>query len=215
MFSVQLKVSALLVILFLMVLSGIYIFNYKNNPVNELIALPQSCEGVCIFGIKPGKTTVRDATRLLQNHTWINDVRENASGNGYAQISWGWSGEQPDSINVQRRGRLTFYWDDSESPNQQIGDAIVETATIYTHISMFLFQQWYGDTSNGSVNNQFEDRLRYSVYYILPGGMVNLTTELSCPITRESYWRETVRMTVSIGRSDNLYIRPVDMIKMC
>ena len=58
----------------------------------------ENCGGSCVLGIQPGKTRVGDAMRQLQSLSWVSDIQENAPGNGYAQINWGWSGSQPASI---------------------------------------------------------------------------------------------------------------------
>jgi hypothetical protein len=70
--------------------------------------------------------------RQLQSNRWVSDVQQNAAGNGYAQISWGWSGQQPAIIDTTRQGRLTFYWVDENVI--QLDDAVVETVTLYTNM---------------------------------------------------------------------------------
>lgn len=215
MFALQLKMSLCLVVILTMLNISIRSLYYRGNPVELLLAEQEMCKAICLFGIVPSKTNVRQAKKLLQAHDWVIDIREVASGNGYAQLSWGWSGNQPAVIDASIRGKLTFVWDEDDPSNMRIDDAIVETISIYTLTGIFMFKEFYGTPTTGSINNQLEGMLGYAVYYNKLGQNIGLHIQVQCPAWLAGYWDATTRITVSIGQIKSPYISPVDMIKMC
>lgn len=215
MFKLYLKTTLLVFLVFIsLMLTRLMTFNIKN-PVNELLASQQDCDTVCLFLISPGRTTVGQAKTYLKNHDWIVDVRESAPGTGYAQVSWDWSGTQPDVIDASRLGKLTFVWDDDDPEQTTINESIVETISIYTHAGIYLFERHYGTALNGSVNDQLEGILGYAVYYNRSGSNIALHIDIPCPVSLAKYWSASVRLTLSIGQTKGQYVPPVDMIKMC
>jgi len=200
---------------FMMLLTGIDALNNDISPAEILMTTTENCVDRCLLNIRPSKSTVLESMNLLENHPWVNDIIQIASGNGYAQISWGWSGKQPFVIDENKRGRLTFYYDDEDPAEISVNDSIVETVTLYTHIPIYSFQDWFGETNLGSVNNRLDGRLGYIVYYKVPDGIITLSAEMICPATIVSYWNATSRITVSMGNSKDPYINPSDLIQLC
>lgn len=211
----QLIAVSLLLAVFALILIGAVAFNQRANQAEVLMTASENCTGLCLLGIRPGVTTVSDAMNHLQNHFWVSDVRQNAPGNGYAQINWGWSGEQPAGIDETKRGRITFVYDSDNSLGISLNNSIIETVTVYTHVPIYSFQEWFGDTNIGNVNQRLDGTLGYVVYYGAPGGIISLTAEMICPVTITSYWSATTRMTVSIGNSRESYVSPSSMIRFC
>jgi hypothetical protein len=213
----RLHIAATLLCLFfcLVLLASAVVFNDSNNPAKILLTAPENCENLCIFNIYPGQSTVREAMALLKEHSWVDDIVMNAPGTGYAEINWGWSDEHPQNvIDSKKRGLATFYYRDNPMDPSR-NDSIIETVTLYTRIPIYAFQDWFGETDIGNVNRLIDGKLGYTVFYAMPGGIINFSTELTCPVTIVSYWNTTTRMTASIGSSNNPYISPSDMIRMC
>lgn len=215
MFRLYLRLSLLLCSVFGVLTITLIAMHYERNPVAILTVIQDHCVRVCLFDIEPGKTSVQQARTLLQNHDWIADVREFAPGTGYAHISWGWSGKQPTIIDASQRGKLTFVWDDDDPLDAQIGDAIVEAINFYSNAGIFLFQDWYGETTIGSVNVQVEGVIRYAVYYNRSGSHIGFHIDMLCPTSFVKYWWATTRITLSVGQIRSSYITPLDMINMC
>lgn len=215
MFRLQLIAVISLLVVFMLLLAGAVVLSDEVNHAEILMSAPENCIGTCLLGIRPGKSTVGESIAHLQTHPWLADVTENAPGNGYAEISWGWSGKQPSVIDDSKRGRITFFYHDGDPGEVPLKDITVQTATIYTRIPIYAFQEWFGETSTGNVNNRIEGRLGYTVYYDAPGGIINLSTEMMCPVTIVSYWSTLTRMTISIGNSNDPYVSPSDMIRLC
>jgi len=215
MFRLQLIAVFSFMSLFLLLLVGAVILNDESNQAEVLMTAPENCVGMCLLGIRPGKTTVRESVTHLQNHRWVTDVIQNAPGNGYAEINWDWSGHQPSVIDASKRGRITFYYHEGDTSGISLNDLVIQTMTIYTRIPIYAFQEWFGETSTGNVNNSIDGKLGYTVYYDVPGGIMILSTEMVCPVTIVSYWNAMTRMTVSIGNSKDPYINPSDMIRLC
>ena len=215
LFRVLLIAFIFLLPVFGLLLTGAVALNLNRNQAEILMTAPENCTGICLLGIHPGKSTVIESMNILLNHTWVDDVRQNAPGNGYAQINWGWSGKQPALIDDTKRGRITFYYSSEDMPGAKVNDLIIQTVTVYTNIPIYSFQQWFGETDIGNVNNRLDGTLGYTVYYDAPGGIINLTAEMICPVTIASYWQAKTRMTVSIGNSRDPYISPSSMIRLC
>jgi hypothetical protein len=59
--------------------------------------LPNSCLASCFMGIRPGVTTVEEATKLLKAHPWVNQVIMIKNSAPY-QMAWTWSDKAPDFL---------------------------------------------------------------------------------------------------------------------
>ena len=186
-----------------------------DQDVLAFIQATENCGGTCLLGIQPGISTVGETMNILREHTWVQDVRQNAAGNGFAVISWTWSGEQPRLIDTSREGRITFYWDDEDPAKIGLDNTRIETITVYTHIRMYSLQYWLGETDNGDASLRPNGDLGYRVSYKITGGMINLITQMPCPANLFTYWNSHARITVSIGRGVNQYVNLMDMMKVC
>lgn len=214
MFRLQLFAVILLLSISMCLLLVADALNNDSSLAASLMTAPENCVDLCMFHIRPGKSTVRDAMALLKNHQWVDDIVVIALGTGYAEINWGWSQLRPEFINDTRRGQATFYYT-ADPMEPSLNDSIIETVTFYTHIPIYTFQEWFGETSIGNVNRLVDDKLGYTVYYDAPGGIINLTAEMVCPATIVSYWNAKTRITISIGSSTNPYTLPADAIRLC
>ncbi|MEZ4668302.1 MAG: hypothetical protein R3E39_10340 [Anaerolineae bacterium] len=186
---------------------------HEDTQAQDFMSAVDNCGGRCIFNIQPGKTRVGEALSQLHNQPWVRDVVENATGNGYATISWGWNGTQPAGIDARRLGRITFFWEDENII--PMDEAIVETITIYTNVRHFSLQNWLGAGGGGSATFRPDGKLAYSVAYDMPGGTLNLYVEMACPLDLMNYWNAHTRMTLSIGHSPNSYVHPGELARMC
>jgi hypothetical protein len=202
-------------ILLLVAISGVTMMPHDDNQLVAFMTAPENCGGTCLLGIRPGTTTLREATSHLSQLTWVTDIRENAPGNGYAQLTWAWSGNQPDIINADRRGRITFYWDDEDLSAPPLSDTVLETITIYTHIRVYTLHNWLGEANSGTATVRPDGMISYSIAYNTANGMVNLATELSCPVDLLTYWNAQTRLTISVGRGTSAYVSLADMMKLC
>ena len=189
------------------------IFPYQDFQAQDFMNASENCGGSCLLGIQPGLTQVGDAMRRLQSNLWVSDVEQNAPGNGYAQINWGWSGQQPASIDNSRRGRITFFWDDENVI--PLDEALIETITIYTRMRHFSLQNVLGESDGSSAGFRPDGKLGYSVLYDVQGGMLNLYVELVCPFNPMTYWNTPTRISLSIGRSHTGYVPPAQLAGIC
>jgi len=208
-FRVLLYTMSLLSLLIILIL----LQPYEYSQAQEFIGGMENCGGSCLMGIQPGKTRVGDTMRWLQSHEWVHDLRQDATGNGFSTISWGWNGNQPTVIDQTRRGRITFYWVDEDVI--QLDDSIVETVTVYTKIPHFLLQQWMGETNGGEATARPDGKLGYSVLYDIEGGTLNLYIETPCPFSLMGYWNSRTRITLSIGRLNAGFVEPTQLHDFC
>jgi hypothetical protein len=215
MIGFYLKAFVILTCLSIILLVGAEAIAPIDNHLDSFMIAMENCGGVCLFSIQPGKTTVGETMTHLRDHIWVGDVNQNAPGNGYAQITWEWSGQQPNSIDDNRQGRVTFYWDVEDTSGLTLRDSIVETVSVYTHVRMYSFQERLGKTEKGNVNNRADGTLGYTAIYDIPGSMISVVAEMRCPVTIVSYWNARARMMVSVGRSDSPYVDPSEMVQMC
>jgi len=185
----------------------------EDTQAQDFMGAAENCEGACLLGIQAGITRVDEAMRQLQANDWVNDVQMNTAGNGYSQITWGWSEHQPEVIDDTHQGRITFFWeDDNIIP---LGDSLVETITIYTHMRHFSLQQWAGQTDSSYAALRPDGKIGYSALYNVQGGTLNLYVELACPFRLMAYWDAQTRITISIGHSTNAFVQPSDLAGLC
>lgn len=207
-------IYSLLLLFSLMVLVG-RTLPFSDDHAQLLLTEAEICEGDCLLGIRPGRTTLGQAIAHLQNHSWVESVQLSASGAGYGQLRWYWSGRQPDIINDSRLGRITFFWSQQDSGEQELNDTLIETISIYTHVRMPHLHMWFGNPDTGAANIYHDGGIAYTVAYYIPGGTVSLWTDMPCPVNLMSYWNAPTRITMSIGRSRSEYVEPSRMAKIC
>jgi hypothetical protein len=193
---------------------GVRMMPYSDSPLAAFMTAPENCGGTCLLGVRAGTTRVSEAMIFLRQHSWVSEVSQNIPGTGYAQITWTWSGQQPQVIDASREGRITFYWD-NEAGTPELVDAIIETITIYTHLRMYSLHQWLGEADSGSATIRPDGNLSYAITYAIRGGMMNLTGEMPCPVNPLTYWNARTRLTMSIGRSSSSYVPLNDMLNGC
>lgn len=210
-----LKYALAMILVFFSLIVSVLIMPYDDAQVRDFMTADENCGGSCLLGIQPGLSKVSDAMLQLQNHPWTRSVSQSAPGNGYASISWAWSGQQPEMIDAQRLGRITFYWEEENSSRLSVENSIVETITVYTHFRIFLLQDWLGETHSGQINIRPDQNLGYSISHAISRGMMNLSTEMACPVDMLTYWNASARVTISIGRIETAYLPPTDITKVC
>lgn len=186
-----------------------------NSDLSDFLLGTDDCPALCFLGIYPGRTTVEQALDQLRTHEWVGSAQLNASGRGYGDIRWQWSGQQSAFIDTTRPARITFYWDDEDPDGPRLNDSIIETLTIYTDIRMYRLQAWFGLPDNGTSAFRNDENLGYAATYNVDYGMVDISTVMTCPAQLLSYWEARARITLSIGRSSSPFVPPNDATRMC
>jgi hypothetical protein len=204
-----------LIVVFSLTVSANLALPFEDHQPAILLTEAENCLGACLMGIRPGTTTLGQAMASLQNHDWVDSVQLSASGAGYGQIRWIWSGRQPDVIDASRLGRITFFWDQGESGERELTDTVIETVSMYTRVKMPSLQSWFGSPDAGAANFYHDGGLAYTIAYHIPGGTLSLWSGIPCPVNLMSYWNAPTRITMSIGRSNSKYIEPSEMVKIC
>ncbi len=210
-----LRFAAGLTGLFSFVLVIMRLIPFDDGQVRAFMAASENCRGECLFGIHPGTTTLGESLDFLYVHPWVESVQLTAPGNGYGQIRWAWSGQQPAVLDGDRPGRITFYWDREEPNAPDMNDVLIQTVAIYTRLRMFSLQQWLGNPNTGTASIRLDGSLGYSAAYQVQGRTVVLTTILSCPIELMNFWNAPTQVSMSIGRGTTTYTPPVEMVKLC
>lgn len=185
----------------------------EDTRARDFMSAPENCGGFCLLGIQPGKSRVGVSSQILESHSWVNDVRLDATGNGYATMSWGWSGQQPEAIDPNKRGRITFFWVDEDVI--PLEDSLVETVTVYTTLRHYSLHKWLGKTRAGTASFRPDGKLGYSVIYDLQGEILNLYIETSCPFDLIRYWNTPTRITLSVGHSNTGFIPQTQLARFC
>ena len=93
---------------FLSLLVFLPILLMRAQPLNdsataELLTPPLGCAAPCFMGIVPGDTTFQQALAILENHAWVQNLRDGGS------ISWTWSGQQPQLIPTTGRAFIRSF----------------------------------------------------------------------------------------------------------
>jgi hypothetical protein len=188
----------------------------EDESVSRFLTPDADCLALCLLGMRPGLTTVGQAMTLLRSHAWVSSALMNASGRGYADIEWQWSGQQPALIEASRPGRITFYWDrDEDDGRRRLDDMPIETVSIHTRIRIYEAESWFGLADTGTAAYRPDEDLGYSATYNNPYGMVDLSTVMPCPANLLTYWDARTRITLSSWRGMGNHVQPRDAVKMC
>ncbi len=182
----------------------------------------ESCPQPCLFGVRPGETSVDQAFALLESHAWVKSVRVTGDGAPRA-VRWEWSGQQPAAISGSERAGSPFMSVDSTG--------IVQIIYLPTSIPYGEVWQWFGaperartfligrasivmPDSEGEpvlVNNIETMRVRpHSLFsqfdYETPqwmgfaaayfGGRVEVDTVLVCPMAVSNFWSAPALITL-------------------
>jgi hypothetical protein len=188
----------------------------EDTSIRQFLSPDGDCAALCLLGLRPGVTTVGQAMNQLRSHEWVSSTHMNATGRGYADIEWQWSGQQPDIIDPSRPGRVTFYWDrDEDDGRRQLTDMLIETVSIHTRIRFYEAQMSFGLPDTGTAAYRPDADLGYSAVYNNSYGMVDLSTVLPCPANLLTFWDARTRITLSSWRGTGRYVPPPEAVKMC
>ena len=135
------------------------------------------------MGIRPGVSTISEATAALDAHPWIADYRVNrtvALESGY--MFWTWSGAQPDAIDGNSEGLIWFE------------DRRVIWLQVTTRVPFGALWREYGPPSSASswhvelTSEQAFHRAHYQAYDLL------VEFDVLCPTHVQPYWSAPVRL---------------------
>lgn len=96
---------ALLVALFMAIpIALIRLQPYDDSELRAFLNPPEGCSAPCFMGIRPRVTSIDEAVRLLEAHSWAQSVTVDyiyldATTRYPVQVYWEWSGQQPSLIN--------------------------------------------------------------------------------------------------------------------
>ncbi len=186
-----------------------------DTVLSSFITGPDNCSGNCLLGLLPGKTTVSEALDQLGQHPWVTATHMAANGQGYGQIRWEWSGQQPGFIDDSYLGRITFYWDDEAPSAPTLSDTVIQTIAITTLVPMDRFVKWYGQPDFGTAAFRPDMELGYSAAYSISAATLMLTTILPCPVNLLTYWQAPTKIMLSIGHGTSVYVPPAQMTRAC
>ncbi len=210
-----LRLASLLIVLLSFTLVVVRVIPYDDNQLHAFLTLAENCDGQCLMNIHPGTTTLSEAMEQLQSNTWVEKTDLSASGAGYGQIRWQWSGQQPALIDASHPGRVTFYWDEEEQNGPTLDDTLIQTISIYTFIRMYSLQEWFGKPDSGTATIRPDGGLGYSAAYHAGGSTIVLSAVMPCPTNLMSYWNAWTRLSINVGRGTSTYVLPVEMVKLC
>ncbi len=208
--------ALLLTVVLALPVALIHALPLEDRAVGVFLTASPDCTALCLMDIRPGVTTVAEALAQLRANDWVADANLNASGRGYGEIRWSWSGRQPDLINADRPGRVTFYWDEDDIyDGRGLNDMQIETVSIYTRIRMYQAQRWLGTPDSGTAAYNIEDKLGYSAAYHNAYGMLEISTVLVCPASLMTYWEARAKIVLSQWRGGGRYVEPTDVVHIC
>jgi hypothetical protein len=209
------KLASLLSGLLTLFMIVVFTISYDESQLQAFMTASENCTGPCLLGIRPSKVTVNDTMQILESHPWVESARLSASGNGYGQIRWQWSGQQPAMIDASYAGRITFYWETDDPNPPSLDNTIIQTISIQTYLRMYSLQDWYGMPNSGTTNLRADMVLGYSAGYHNPGTTISVSSIMPCPVNFLSYWNTRTLITVSIGWGTSIYTPPFEMVKLC
>jgi hypothetical protein len=101
MFHPAYKLTLLLLAISLLLVAIIGAAAYDHayfDSVRALFTPSADCPPPCLFGIRPGVTTVDDAARILQTHPWHSDASVVDWQMVSTSIDWNWNGLETASV---------------------------------------------------------------------------------------------------------------------
>jgi hypothetical protein len=190
---------------------------YDAQEVQALLTPPEGCPAPCFMGIRPGVTTVTEATDLLRTHAWVEDLtmlgaQRDARGRFiYSAMSWTWSDDSPTEIDRSQPGRIYFM-----QPDPLYDLLVVQTIQVETRLRTWLVQQWFGPPAS-STYSYHNRRLGYSETFVQDGqpALVVISTALMCPATLMHYWDSRARLTLTMPYSIGTYTPFKDIMRYC
>jgi hypothetical protein len=190
---------------------------YDDREVQSLLTPPQGCPAPCFMGIRPGVTTINEATDTLRTHAWVEDFtalgtqRDSRGRFIYSEIRWNWSDAAPVEINHIEPGRMYFM-----QPDPLYDLLVVQTIQVETRLRTWLVEQWFGQPASSSMSYH-NRRLGYSVMFVPDEQptLVVISTALMCPATLMHYWDSRARLTLTVPYSIGPYIPFKDALRYC
>ena len=186
-----------------------------NGGLSVFVTSAMDCPLPCFLGVRPGVTPAAEALDMLRQHEWISNARMNASGRGYGDIRWDWSGAQPGLIDTSRPMRMTFYWDEEDPYLTGPEDAVIETISFYTSIRIYNVQTWYGDPDASAATVSVGDLMNYMAAYYGRSSMMYLSTVMACPTSLLSYWEARAKFTMSVGYLGDKHVPFASLMDTC
>jgi hypothetical protein len=172
MIRLTLRLALMLVIVTLITLAATHARSVDSS-LTTLLTPSLGCSGddLCFMGIRPGKTTVRDAVTLLRAHPWVADVHTRPP---FSQATWTWSGGQPDYIDSTVPGTIMQREYNSVSwirfrTRYRYGDVWLQLGTPQTGYA------WRQPSS-----------LLHGVYY--PAYSLLAINYIACPVHLNDFW---------------------------
>ena len=154
-----------------------HILSYDATYLEQIEATFSSeelCSGICLMGILPGETNMREAHDLLAAHPWVSEQGLMRLDGG---ILWSWSGEQPALINGEIGGVLSMNRDKYIQ---------VRTTIPIHHLERALGEPAYSELK-GSIRQVF-----YRIYYPDRGMKVYATAR--CPANMDDLLSSPARI---------------------
>lgn len=149
---------------------------YDDTTLRAFLTPPMDCAAPCFMGIQLGVTTIDEAVVLLEAHEWVRELRHFGR-----DVSWQWSGQEPDYIDGKRTAWLLGY--EGVSSSIKIGTTI-RLGDIWLHTS----------PESSLVFSDLSAAPPFSVYRASsPHYALVFSLDTSCP--PESLWRRAVNFT--------------------
>jgi hypothetical protein len=127
---------------------------YDDSGLRTFLSAPGGCDAPCFMGIRPGETTVAEATLILQEHPWVDAIDINFDIDAReGNLAWKWSGQQPPQIRPEREGSL------------RICDSLICSVSIPTRIPFGDFLLTFGQPDAGALRS-FVDQQGTMVLHI-------------------------------------------------
>jgi hypothetical protein len=167
--------------LFLLPLLLIRAQPYDDGDLREFLTPPPDCPAPCFMGIRPGVTGAEEAITILENHAWVqtlkNEIRER---NGSILVEW--SPAAPPVIDRSLPGRLRVSRDRVYSFHLKTTYHAGATNLIY-------------DTPQGTDSGM--SRLGMVVSALFMDHSVVVHVYLTCPVNHTKFWSAQMDLTFS------------------
>lgn len=189
MLNFLLRLTLPLIILFVAMLSLIRAQPYDDHELRDLL-LPPGCPAPCFMGIRPGLTTVDEATQILKKHKWVEQVTV-----GEHAIVWLWNGVQSEFLFNALFGTAGPF-----GGVVLISGKTVQSVTLY---SQFLPGDLYlilgQPNPSNAVSVFFADYVHLTAPY--EASVFTAATLIKCSVGTAAYWRSSENAIWSVTRT--------------
>ncbi|MAS36693.1 MAG: hypothetical protein CL610_22000 [Anaerolineaceae bacterium] len=125
------KLALLVILLMTAPIALIRLQPYDDSELRAFLNPPEGCPAPCFMGIRPRVTSIDEAVRLLEAHSWVQSVTVDyiyldAMTRYPVQVYWEWSGQQPSLINDAGNRELWLFSRDVVSIDVDTGIAMGE-----------------------------------------------------------------------------------------